>query len=142
MSNLTAFLKQNAIAIENEKYVASKRFVDDKKKPIAWEIKSISSAQDEQIRKDCTKKVPVVGKRGQYTQEIDMDAYFARLCVACTVFPDLNNTELQESYGVRGGEALIRVMLNAGEYTDYKAKIAEINGFDVSMDELVEEAKN
>ena len=33
-------------------------------------------------------------------------------------------------------------MLKAGEYTEYKAKVMEINGYDMSMDELVEEAKN
>jgi hypothetical protein len=64
------------------------------------------------------------------------------MCVACTVYPDLNNVELQESYGVMGAEALLKKMLLPGEYTDYKAKVMEVNGYDMSMEELVDDAKN
>ncbi|MHB8064466.1 MAG: phage tail assembly chaperone [Ruminiclostridium sp.] len=33
-------------------------------------------------------------------------------------------------------------MLKPGEYADFLSKIQEVNGFDVTMEELVEEAKN
>ena len=33
-------------------------------------------------------------------------------------------------------------MLTAGEYAEYLAKIQEVNGFDVSFEDKVEEAKN
>lgn len=141
MSDFSAFMKQNASLVENEKVVVSKRFLDKNKKPIPWEIKAISSELDETIRKDCTRKV-FTGKRNQYTQEVDTDAYLARLCTACVVYPNLNDAALQDSYGVKSAEALIKVMLTAGEYIELKAKVAEINGFDVSMEELVDEAKN
>lgn len=141
MSKFKAFMRQNAIAVENEKYVASKRFSDENGKPMEWEIKAITSKENEALRKAATKRVPT-GKRGQQMPEPDMDVYFAKLCVTCTVFPDLNDKELQDSYGVMSGEDLIRTMLTAGEYEDYKAKVADVNGFDVGMDEKVEEAKN
>jgi hypothetical protein len=54
----------------------------------------------------------------------------------------LNDTELQDSYGVKGADALLKKMLKAGEYTEYKAKVMEVNGYDMSMEELVDEAKN
>ena len=127
---------------ETLKYVASKRFVGKNKKPVEWEIKSIDSDLDEAIRKECTKKVPVPGKRGQFNQETDTDKYIAKMCVACTVYPNLNNAELQDAYGVKSAEALLKKMLKPGEYTEYKAKVMEVNGYDMSMDELVEEAKN
>ena len=41
-----------------------------------------------------------------------------------------------------GGEALLKAMLNAGEYIRLSGKVAEINGFNESTEELVEEAKN
>ena len=50
--DIKAFLKQNALECENEKYVASDRFIDDNKKPIEWEIKPISTDEDAQLR-DC-----------------------------------------------------------------------------------------
>ena len=138
MSDFSAFLKGKID--EHVKYVASKRFTE-KGKPIEWEIKAIDSDLDERLRKDCTKKVPL-GKRGQYTQETDTDKYIAMMCVASTVYPNLNDAELQDAYGVKSGEELLKKMLKPGEYTDYKAKVMEVNGYDLSMEELVDEAKN
>lgn len=141
MSNFAVFMAGNAKNDETVKYVASKRFVD-KGEPVEWEIKAIDSDLDEALRKECTKKVPVAGKRGQYTPETDTDKYIGKMCVACTVYPDLHNAELQESYGVMGADALLKKMLLPGEYTEYKAKVMEVNGYDMSMEDLVDEAKN
>ena len=141
MSDFAAFMKGNANEIEHVKFVASKRF-KIKNKPIEWEIKAIDSDLDDAIRKECTKRVPIAGKRGQYNQETDTDKYLAKVCVACTVYSNLNDAELQDSYGVKSGEALLKKMLLPGEYTDYKVKVMEVNGFDMSMEDLVEEAKN
>lgn len=141
MSDFKEFMAGNAIKDENVKYVASKRFVKNNK-PIEWEIQAIDSDKDEAIRKECTKRVPIAGKRGQYNQETDTDKYIGKLCVASTVYPNLNDTELQDSYGVKGADALLKKMLKAGEYTEYKAKVMEVNGYDMSMEELVDEAKN
>lgn len=141
MSDFSMFMVGSAAKDETVKYPASKRFVKDGK-PVDWEIKAIDSDLDEALRKDCTKRVPVVGKRGQYNQETDTDKYIAKVCVACTVYPNLNNAELQDSYGVKSGEALLKKMLLPGEYAEYKAKVMEVNGYDMSMDELVDNAKN
>ena len=141
MSDFSVFMAGNAANVETVKYVASKRFAV-KGNPVEWEIKPVSSELDEAIRKECTKRVPIPGKRGQFNQETDADKYTAKLCVACTVYPDLNNIELQDSYGVKDGMSLIKKLLLPGEYIEYKAKVMEVNGFDVGMEELVEEAKN
>jgi hypothetical protein len=141
MSNLSAFLSQNAAQKENIKYVASKRFIEDNK-PVEWELQSITSEEDEGLRKSCTKKVQVPGKKGQYTQETDYNKYLGLLAVKCTVFPNLNAAELQDSYGVMGADTLLKTMLKPGEYQDLLKRVQEINGFDIGLDELVEEAKN
>ena len=143
MGNLTAFLAQNAIQEENIKFVASKRFVDEKtKKPMEWEIKAVTSDEDEALRKSCTKKIPVVGKRNVYMPETDYNLYLGKLAAACTVFPNLSDADLQNSYGVMGADALLKKMLKAGEYAEYLQKIQQVNGFDVSFEDQVEEAKN
>ena len=64
------------------------------------------------------------------------------MATRCVVFPNLNDKDLQDSYGVMGAEKLLKEMLKPGEYQDLIKKIQEVNGFNVSMDELVEEAKN
>ena len=142
MSDFSMFMAGSAVQDEYVEYVASKRFKDGKGNPVPWKLKSIDSDLDEAIRKECTKRVPVVGKRGQYNQETDTDKYIGKLCVACTVFPNLNDAELQDSYGVKNADALLKKMLKPGEYTEYKAKVMEVNGYDMSMEELVDEAKN
>lgn len=138
--NLSAFL--NPVKEENCKFVASNRFIGEDGKPEKWEIKTITAEEDEAIRKACTKKVPVNGRKGQFTQETDFNKYLGSLAAACTVYPNLNSTELQNGYGVMGADILLKKMLNAGEYTEYLAKVQELNGYNSSMDELVEEAKN
>lgn len=143
MSNLSFFLKQNVEQEENVKYVASKRFKDSEGKVIEWELKNITPEQDDAIRKECTKRIPVVGgRKGEYTRDIDTAKYNAMLVTKCVVYPNLNDAELQSSYGVMGAESLIRTMLKPGEYLDLITKVQEVNGYDTTQEELVEEAKN
>ena len=142
MGNLSAFLAENAIKVENIKRVASKRFVGEDGKPIEWEIACITSNEDEKLRKDCTKRVPIPGKRNQFTTETDYNLYLGKLAAMCTVFPNLNDSELQNSYGVMGADALLKAMLTPGEYADYLTTIQEVNGFDISFEDQVDEVKN
>lgn len=51
MGNLSCFLSQNAIKAENEKFVASKRFLGPDNKPVEWEIQAITSTEDEKLRR-------------------------------------------------------------------------------------------
>lgn len=142
MGNLSYFLASNVVKEENIKYVATTRIVDEDKKPVEWEIECVTSEEDEAIRKSCTRKVQVPGKKNLFQPETDFDKYLGLLAVRCTVYPDLNNAELQDSYKVMGADKLLKTMLKPGEYQDYVNKIQEINGFQVSMQDLVDEAKN
>lgn len=142
MNSLSAFLAENAISAEPIKVVASKRFLDADKHPVEWEIKTITGTEDEVIRKSCTKRVPVPGKKNLFQKETDYDMYLGKLAVACTVFPNLNDKELQDSYKVMGADALLKTMLTPGEYAEYLSKIQEVCGFDVSMQDEVDGAKN
>jgi hypothetical protein len=139
--NLTAFLSENALQDENLKIIASKRFVE-KGEPVPWEIKSITTEEDKELKKMCTKRMPVPGQKHVYQPELNYPQYITKLAVACTVFPNLHSAELQDSYGVKDADALLLKMLKPGEYGEYVAEIQKINGFDIGDDELVEEAKN
>lgn len=142
MSNLRAFLAENAVKVEVTKYVASKRFIDEKGSPIEWEIGCITSSDDEELRKAATKRVPVPGKRNQFTRELDVNLYLGRLAAKCTLFPNLDDAELQNSYGVMGADVLLKAMLTPGEYADYLLKVQDVNGFDATFEDEVEEVKN
>lgn len=138
---LSSFLAQNAIKVDDVEYIASPRFVNDSGEAEKWIIRCISSTEDEALRNACVKRVKD-GKRGMYRQETDFNLYLGRLAAKCTVYPDLNNSELQDSYGVMGADILLKTMLTAGEFATYLSKIQEVNGFDITLEDEVDEAKN
>lgn len=140
--SLSAFLAENALPVEHIKFAVSPRFVDKDKKPVEWEIKTITGTEDEALRKACAKRVPIPGKRNQYQKETDYDMYLGKLAVACTVFPNLNDKELQDSYKAMGAEALLKAMLTPGDYAAYVEKVQEVCGFSTPIQEEVDEAKN
>lgn len=140
--SLSAFLSQNAVKVDNIKYAVSDRFKDENGNPELWEIQCITSTEDESLRKSCTKRVSIPGKRNQYQRETDYDQYLGKLAVACTVYPNLNDQELQDSYRVMGADVLLKTMLTPGEYGDYMLKIQEFNGFEKTLQDEVDEAKN
>lgn len=139
--NLSAFFKQNARQVENQKITVSDRFTDENGKPMKWEITCISASENQKIRKNSTRNKPVVGKRGQYTQEFDIAAYQAHLATRCVVFPDLNDKDLQNSYNAMDAEQLISAMLTPGEFDELILSITDLCGFKAE-EELIEEAKN
>lgn len=141
MASLKSFFASNAKKVENVKYVASTRFVDEKGNPEEWELRALTANEDTAIRNACTKNVPTAIK-GQTKKDLDADLYMAKMVVASVVYPDLKNSELQDSYGVMGEVELLRTMLLGGELQDLMMKVQEVNGYQKSMDELVEEAKN
>ena len=53
MSNFTRFFKQNKIKRENTNYVVTKSLVDENGKPLEWEIKPLTTEEDEKIRDAC-----------------------------------------------------------------------------------------
>lgn len=142
MSNLSAFLSQNAIKAENVKKAVSNRFVGENGEPIEWEFAAVSAETDEHIRKSCMVKTPVTGKKNMYKQEIDREKYIAKIAAQTVVYPDLNDVSLQDSYGVKDAVSLLKKMLIAGEYTALMSVVNEVNGYDVTMDDKVDEAKN
>lgn len=140
MSNLACFLAGNVEKRGNRKIVISDRF-KDKNGPVEWEIRSISAADDEAIRKMCMKQTQVPGKKGQFTQTFDANMYLTKLAAAAVVFPDLGNADLQNSYGVMGAEQLIKAMLYKDEF-DRLAEVLVDSTDAEDLDKLVEEAKN
>ena len=141
--DLSAFLAENVIPEENIRFAASARIRDPATgKPVLWEIRAITGTEDEELRKSCTRRVPVPGKRNQYQRETDFDLYLGRLAVACTVFPNLNDQKLQDSYKVMGAENLLKKLLTAGEYAGYIEQVQQACGFDVPLQDEVDAAKN
>lgn len=139
--SLSAFMRPNVAEIKNASFAPSPRFVGEDGKPLEWEIRCISADEYARIRSDCFIQERVPGKKGQMTQRLDIYAFQTRVAARCTVFPDLTNAELQDSWGVTKPEDLVGAMLIGGEFEDYIKEVLRVNGFK-DEPELVDEAKN
>lgn len=143
MSNLTLFLKKNKKVRENTKYAATTSLCDENGKPLEWEIKALTTTESEDIRTECTTEVQVPGKPGMYRPKVDTKLYVAKLIASCVVFPDLYNKELQDSYGVKTPEDLLKQMIDdPTEYNSFAEFVQNYNGLNTSLNDKVEEAKN
>ena len=143
MSNLILFLKKNKKVKGNTFYAATRSLPDENGDPLKWEIKPISTRETEELRAECTKEIPIPGKPGAYRPRVDTDLFSAKMVAASVVFPDLYNKELQDSYGVRTPEDLLKEMVdNPAEYDEFIRFVMNFSGVDESMDEKVDEAKN
>lgn len=139
-----AFMKGNALPVEEREVVVSKRFVGKDGKPLAWKIHAITPEENEAIRDQHTKMVPApgkAGKRGQTVSRVENGKYVAALVAACVSFPDLNNAALQDSYGVKDATALLQQMLTPGELDDLQVEVSDVCGFQ-TLEEQVDTAKN
>lgn len=136
MDSLKFFLKENKVKKENLFYGATKSIKDEKGNKLLWEIRHITTSEDERIREECMRE-----DKGKI--RIDYSLYMKKMAVASVVFPPLYNAELQDSYDVKTPEELlVRLIDNPGEYQEFIKFIQKINGFDTSMTERVEKAKN
>lgn len=141
MTSLSAFFAQNVERIENKKVIISDRFKDEKGNPIPWEIKAITSEENDDIQRRSMVNVPIPGRKGQYRRELDDVKYQALLTTTSVVFPDLNNAELQDTYGVKTPEALLKKMLYLNEELKLTQEVLAYSNFE-TLEEKVEEAKN
>lgn len=141
MSKFAAFMAQNVCKIENRKVVISKRFKDENGKPIEWEIRAIDSDENEDIQRRATIRQPVFGQRGAYSSDMDKVKYGYLLAAASVVYPDLKDVELQDSYGVKTPEALLKKMLYPAEFGELLSQIGDLSDME-DLGNAVEEAKN
>lgn len=143
MSNLNLFLKKNKKIKENTTFAATKSLCDEKGNALEWQIKPLTTKENEDIRESCSFEVQVKGKPNLFRPKVNTNLYIAKMIVASVVEPNLNNAELQDSYGVKKPEDLLKEMIDdPGEYNEFAAFIQKFNGFTTTMEDEVEEAKN
>jgi hypothetical protein len=143
MSKVSYFMKQNKKLRENATYAPTASLCDENGEPIKWELQPIKTAVDDVLRDECTVNTQHPSNPNIYIPQLQTKKYQAKLIAASVVFPNLHDAELQDSYGVYTPEDLVREMVDSpGEWQDFVVFVQEFNGFNVSMKEKVEEAKN
>ena len=133
MSEFKAFLKGNVGDVVNAQ-LKLERFSE----PIS--LRPLTPDEGDAITKLCY--INKAGKKGKQEREFDVAKYNREICLASIVHPDLNNTEIQESYGVMGADSLYSKLFLLGEANEILQEIMDISGFNSSIDEEIEKAKN
>lgn len=101
----------------------------------AFTLRALNAEEDDALRRQAT--VRVSDGAGGTFPECDPNRYLVACAAASVVMPDLNDVELQNSYGVLGREKLLLKMLTKAEFDALCAAITK-EGFG----DLVDTAKN
>ena len=143
MSNFSRFMKSNKVVKENTTFAATKSLTDENGNPLEWVIKPLTTTENEKIRDDCMVDVPVLGKPNMFRPKLNTSKYIAKMLCACIVEPNLFDKELQDSYDVMTPEELLKEMIDdPGEYQAFVGFVQDFNGFNTTLEDKVEEAKN
>ena len=141
MSKFAQFMKANKIKKANGFYAATSSLCDENGQPLLWEFRHISSREVEEIREDSMGDLSL--DKGVAMPKMKMGKYVSRLIAAAVVFPDLQDTELQNSYGVITPEDLLLAMVDdPGEYNCLGAWVQKFLGLTATFEDKVGEAKN
>lgn len=136
--DITKFMKKNGKVDETFEYTPTGRFTDDEGNAIPWVFKKLNIDEYERIREECTS----INFADKGKTKFNNTLFNKKFVCNSVVEPNLNNAELQDSYGVKKAEDLVTKLFdNAGEYYQLLAHLLEVNGFK-SVGEYAEEAKN
>lgn len=136
-TNIKDFLLENVDSPVAEKEVHFKRF----KSP--FKIKSLTAEEMTVLRGQVTRKV--LNKRThQFEQQTDQNRFTDSIITASVVSPDLQNEELQKSWGCLAEPGkLLRTMLTMGEYQELAQTVMDISDMNADdVNDLTETVKN
>lgn len=134
--SLQEFLNANPVDNLTEEIVISPRFKDKQGNLLPFKIKAMTNQEFDEIRKACT--IPKKGRK----VEFDAQKFNLRTVINHTLSPDFKHVESLKQLGCNTPEEYVQKVLLSGEVATLANKIQELSGFDVQMDDLVEEAKN
>lgn len=132
---LSFFLAENVEQVEPVEIAVSKRIKGPDGNPIVWKIRPVPTEIATVIQNECME-----GKGND--RKFNSLKYQQKMTAASVIYPNLNNAELQDNWGVRTPEALLMKMLSDPmEFTTVFA-IATGTTSGEAFEELVKEAKN
>jgi len=134
--SLQEFLNSNPVDNLTDDVVVSPRFKGADGTVLTFKIKAMTSAEFNELQKACT-----TVRKGRKI-EFDSQRFNLRSVINHTVVPDFKDAASIQKLGCRTPEEYVQKVLLAGEVATLANKISALSGFDVEMDELVEEAKN
>ena len=138
MSNLQAFMTPNTE--ETREVIVSDRFKDKDGKVVPFVIKSLSQAENEEIKKRTS--IPVVKSGVVIGDKLDSEKYGRELVLASVKTPNFRDSEICKFYATMDPLEVPGKMLRVGEYNRLVKAINNLNGLNDDLGVLEEEAKN
>ncbi|UQS85866.1 hypothetical protein MOO46_07700 (plasmid) [Apilactobacillus apisilvae] len=130
------FLKENVDTAPITKDIKLDRF----KSP--FRVKALTADEVNELRKDAS-TITFNKRTHAKTTQMDSEKYSDLMIAKAVITPDLNNAQLQESWGrVADPAGTLRAMLYAGESKQITDAISELAGMNQdNLDEEVDEVK-
>lgn len=109
--------------------------------PLFWELKVLSY---DDIKATIEKQTRTVPNKltGKGEKETNMNQAMIDMVLQAVVFPNLNDAELQDSWGVVGAEALLKELLTAGEIADLIEAVNAAAGYKSELADKIKTVKN
>ena len=133
---LTDFLLANPVDNIIQEVVVSKRLKDENGELFKFKIKPMLHEQYLSYQEQC-----MVPKKGG---KIDFNTrkFNQLLVLNHTEYPNFRNAEFLQQAGCRTPEQALNKLLLAGEISMLAEQIRQVSGFEDSLDDLVDDAKN
>lgn len=139
--DLSFFLPNVVEEAEEVTAPISKRITDKEGNIVPFVFKAIPTERIDALEKECTTFKNVKGQ-GR-VKDVDMQRYYARIAIETTVYPNFRSKELREAYKTEDAVEVAKKILSVGgEFNNFIAKAMEVNGFDDTIEDLEEAAKN
>jgi len=129
MSKLEDFLNFQDVDTITEEIYINKRLG-------TFKVKPLTSVKHNEFRNRCLTR----NKKGETTT--DLNKFNLLVITEQTLEPDFSNSEFLAKVGCQTAREFIERKFFSGEIMMLANKILEISGFDIDMNEQVEEAKN
>lgn len=134
--DLQEFLNANPVDNLTAEVPVSKRFTDKDGNLMLFKIKPMTEREHNELSRKCT----TIKSRGK--TEFDTRKFNSSMVIDNTVYPDFKDAESIKALGVSTPEQYLGKVLLSGEIAKLVEEIMKLSGFDTSMEELVDEAKN
>lgn len=143
VNDLSFFLPSAAEEVEEVERLVSKRFKDGKGKLIPFRFKPITTSRIDELEKFHTEPIYKGSRRRKVGEQVNQSRFMASIAVESTIYPNFKAADLRKAYGEQDPIEVAKKMLHVGgEYSTWLQIANEINGFDDSIEELEEAAKN
>lgn len=129
MSRLDDFLNfQDVDTMTSEIYINERLGI--------FKVKPLTTTKHNEFRNRCLTK----NKKGEITT--DLNKFNLLVITEQTVEPDLSNADFLAKVGCQTAREFVERKFLSGEVQSIASKILEISGFNIDINEQVEEAKN